>query len=71
LTTAFHRNERLAKVEQRVDHLEEELDGMALKVTEMHAVLMQARGARWAIVGLVGLIVPLSGAVGFFASHWK
>jgi len=43
-------NERLAVLEQKVSHMEAELGRMSAKVDEMHAVLMQARGVRWAII---------------------
>src|SRR5262245_62833732 len=49
-------NERLAVLEQQVSHMEAELARMSGKVDEMHAILLQARGVRWAIVGfLAGL----------------
>ena len=47
-------NERLAILEQKVSHMEEELDRMAAKVDEMHAILLQARGVRWAIIACSG-----------------
>ena len=40
-------SERLAVLEQKVSHMEEELDRMSAKVDEMHAILLQARGVRW------------------------
>jgi hypothetical protein len=40
-------NERLAILEQKVSHMDEELDRMSAKVDEMHAILLQARGVRW------------------------
>jgi hypothetical protein len=55
-------NERLAVLEQKVSHMEAELDRMSGKVDEMHAVLMQARGVRWAIIAVSGL-------VGFLVGH--
>jgi hypothetical protein len=48
-------NERLAILEQKVSHMEEELDRMAAKVDEMHAILLQARGVRWAVSDAAGL----------------
>ena len=38
---------------------------MAAKVDEMHAILLQARGVRWAIIALAGLVGFLAGL-----SHW-
>jgi hypothetical protein len=45
--------------------MEEELDRMAAKVDEMHAILLQARGVRWAIIAVSGLVGFLMGI-----SHW-
>jgi hypothetical protein len=61
----IHPNERLAVLEQKVSHMEAELDRMSAKVDEIHAILMQARGVRWAVI-------TVSGIVGFLAgiSHW-
>jgi hypothetical protein len=33
-------------------HLNQKLDDTPKKVEEMHAILLQAQGARWVIVGL-------------------
>ena len=46
--------ERLASLEQRVVHVESELRRIAAKVDDMHEVLMQAKGVRWAIVAVAG-----------------
>ncbi len=54
-------NERLAVLEQRVKHIEEHTAKTATKVDEIHAVLMQARGVRWAIVSFAGLVGFLAG----------
>jgi hypothetical protein len=58
-------SERLAVLEQKVSHMEEELDRMSAKVDEMHAILLQARGVRWAIIALSGLVGFLAGL-----AHW-
>jgi hypothetical protein len=58
-------NERLAVLEQKVSHVQAELGRMSAKVDEMHAVLMQARGVRWAIIAVAGLVGFLAGL-----SHW-
>ena len=65
MSPARSSSERLAVLEQKVSHMEEELDRMSAKVDEMHAILLQAKGVRWAIIavsGLVGFLVGLS--------HW-
>ena len=50
MTDGLSSNERLAVLEQKVSHMDEELDKMSTKVDEMHAILLQARGVRWAII---------------------
>ena len=42
-----------------------ELDRMSAKVDEMHAILLQAKGVRWAIVAVSGLVGFVTGI-----SHW-
>jgi hypothetical protein len=58
-------NERLATLEQRVSHMEAELARMSAKVDEMHAILLQARGVRWAVIAVSGLVGFLAGI-----AHW-
>jgi hypothetical protein len=65
MSASSHSNERLAIVEQKVSHMELELDKVALKVDEMHAILVQARGVRWAVIAVSGLVGFLTGV-----SHW-
>lgn len=57
--------ERLAVLEQRVSHIETQLVRMSAQIAEMHAVLMQARGVRWAIIAVAGIVGFLTGL-----SHW-
>jgi hypothetical protein len=57
--------ERLAVLEQKVSHVEAELARMSGKVDEMHTILLQARGVRWAIIACAGLVGFLAGI-----SHW-
>lgn len=47
--------DRLIALEVQVRHLTASLKSTHDKVDEMHALLMQARGARWFIVGLAGV----------------
>ena len=65
MRTSRSANERLATLEQKVSHMEGEVAKMAAKVDEMHAILLQARGVRWAIVAVAGLVGFLTGI-----SHW-
>ena len=43
--------------------LPQKLDDTHKKVEEMHAILLQAKGARWVIVGLAGVAGLASGLV--------
>jgi phage shock protein A len=53
--------ERVAKLEVQMEHLAAKLDDTHQKVEEMHAILLQAKGARWVIVGLAGIAGLASG----------
>jgi hypothetical protein len=53
--------ERVAKLEVQMGHLAAKLDDTHTKVEEMHAILLQARGARWVIVGFAGIAGLASG----------
>jgi hypothetical protein len=65
MTASRSTGERLVMLEQKVSHMEEELDKMSVKVDEMHAILLQARGVRWAVIAVSGLVGFLAGV-----SHW-
>ena len=54
-------NERIAVLEQKVTHVETEMLRMSAKIDDMHAVLMQAKGVRWAIVAVAGLVGFVTG----------
>jgi hypothetical protein len=58
-------NERLAVVEQKVSHMEEKVSKMSAQVNEMHAILLQAKGVRWAVIAVSGLVGFITGI-----SHW-
>jgi hypothetical protein len=53
--------ERLASLEARLASLEQDVHDMRLKVDAMHNILMQAKGARWAIIAVAGLAGFLAG----------
>lgn len=55
--------ERVAKLEVQIEHLTTKLDDMHHKVEEMHAILLQAKGARWVIIGLAGVAGLASGVI--------
>jgi hypothetical protein len=56
---------RLARLEQRMSHVESELTRMSAKVDVMHAILLQAKGVRWAVIAVSGLVGFLTGI-----AHW-
>jgi hypothetical protein len=58
--------ERIAVLEANFRHADAKLDKMAEKVDEMHEVLLQAKGARWAIIGVASFAGFLSGKLGAF-----
>jgi hypothetical protein len=61
--------DRVAKLEVQMTHLTEKLDDTHKKVEEMHAILLQAKGARWVIVGLAG-VTGLAAKFVPWASTW-
>lgn len=58
--------ERIAVLEANHRHAEAKLDNMSKKVDEMHEVLLQAKGARWAILGIAGMAGFFAGKIGAF-----
>lgn len=63
-------NERLAIVELRMDAMEKALGVTAGKVDDMHELLMQAKGARWIVLGAIALVgVPT--IYNSLMSNWK
>jgi hypothetical protein len=52
--------ERAAVFEEKLISLEARVGKIETKVDEMHNVLMQAKGARWAILGVAGMAGFLS-----------
>jgi len=57
----FLQAERLAILEEKVKNIEDDVREMRSKVDEIHAVLLQAKGARWAIVAVAGCAGFLAG----------
>lgn len=47
--------QRIAVLENEMKHLNEKLEDTHNKVTVMHDLLMQAKGAKWFIVGMASL----------------
>jgi hypothetical protein len=65
MTASRSSNERLATLEQKVTHMDQELGKISTKVDEMHGILLQARGVRWAVIAVSGLVGFVTGI-----SHW-
>lgn len=63
--------ERIVKLEVQISHLDDELANVSKKVDEMHAMLMQAKGFRWALVAFVGFISFVSGTILPWIIHSK
>lgn len=55
---------RIAVLEAQQKHMEATINKMSSKVDEMHEVLLQAKGARWAILGVASLAGFLAGKFG-------
>ena len=47
--------DRVVALEVEVQHLLDKVSSMDAKVTAMHELLLQAKGLRWAIVGVAAL----------------
>ena len=63
--------ERIAVLEVQQRNIEFRLTEMNLKVSEMHEVLLQAKGARWAILGVASLAGFLAGKASSLMSFFQ
>jgi hypothetical protein len=50
MTDLTDTRDRVIKLESDLRHLTDSVDAMSTKVTAMHDLLQQARGARWIII---------------------
>lgn len=55
MTPTQDTRDRVIKLEGKVEQLEKTIDAMSTKVTEMHELLIQAKGARWMLMILVAI----------------
>lgn len=53
--------ERITRLETEMEHMAKAVTEMSVKVDQMHMVLMQAKGAQWAVLGMAAFM-------GFLAS---
>jgi phage-related minor tail protein len=60
--------DRVVALERDVKHLSQQVDDMADKVSQMHQLLMQAKGARWAVLTLVAVGGFVAGKLGSLVS---
>jgi hypothetical protein len=60
--------ERIRALEVQIEHMAATVEHMSSKVDELHSMLMQARGARWALLAIAGLAGFLSGKIGAFVA---
>jgi len=58
--------QRIAVLETEMKHLNEKLEDTHVKVSQMHDLLMQAKGAKWFIVGMAAI----AGFGASFAAKW-
>lgn len=64
--TDFETRERIATLEADFRHMSGQLDEMVTKVSDMHDLLMQAKGAKYIIVGTAAIAGMITG----FATKW-
>lgn len=53
--------DRVIRMEAEVDNLEKKVDEMSKKIDDMHNVFMQARGARYVIIGAAAIGGAITG----------
>ncbi len=58
--------DKVIRLEAQVEHLSLTVDHMAGKLDDLHAVFLQAKGARWLLLAMAGI----GGAVAGFAAKW-
>lgn len=62
---------RIAVLENNQRHHEAKIDHMSKKVDEMHEVLLQAKGARWAILGVASMAGFIAGMIAAFLGAFR
>lgn len=69
MTGDFER--RLTALEVEHKHMSNAIDKMSSKVDEMHQLLTQARGARWAILAVVAISSFFAGKLGAISGFFN
>ena len=58
--------ERIARLEANQEHMTRQMAAMSLQLAEVHDLLLKAKGARWAIIGIAtvgGFIAAKAGSL--------
>lgn len=55
--------ERIAVLENQIKHLDVEIGKVARQVDEMHSMLMQAKGFRYALIAFVSIVSFFTGTI--------
>lgn len=58
--------ERITRLEVQLESMCKRLDSQGVKLDEVHEALLTARGAKWAVVGLIGIAGTVGGIIGQF-----
>lgn len=60
--------ERITALEVTIEHMAKKQDAMAEQLTEVHDLLLKAKGAKWAVIGLATLGGFVSAKLGALTS---
>jgi predicted esterase YcpF (UPF0227 family) len=63
--------ERIAVLEANQRHMGDKIDAMAGQLQEVHDLLLKAKGAKWAIIGLATLGGFVSAKIGAVAALFE
>jgi hypothetical protein len=66
MTDLTDTRDRVIKLESDLRHLTDSVEGMSAKVTAMHDLLQQAKGARWIIITAAAIGGFVAAKVGAF-----
>lgn len=68
MTDLLDHERRISRVEIRQDHQGDLLENMSTKVDELHRIMTEAKGAKWAIMTTVGILSFIGGTVATIAT---
>ncbi len=55
--------QRITRLEVKFEHMNEKLDDTNAKVTAVHDILLQAKGAKWVIVGTATIASAITASI--------